>query len=122
MAGQSTSEAAILAGVTRQTVSEWRNHNPEYRAARNAAAWDHMGDIAMEVRSKLLPLAFGDLANDLASEDLKVRQRARADLLRYERRLPEPPPADPDLESDAEAYRSFVAAFGGMQTDDEIPR
>ena len=68
----------------------------------------------MRVRRQLLPLAFEDLANDLASEDHKMRQRARADLLRYERQLPEPPPIDPDLESDAEAHRAFVAALSEM--------
>lgn len=122
LAGQSTSEAATLAGVTRQTVSEWRNHHPEYRAARHAAVWDHLGDITMKVRRDLLALVFEGLTVDMASEDPKVRQRARVDLLRYERQLPEPPPADPDLERDAEAHRAFVTALGGMQTVDEMPR
>ncbi len=109
--GKTTAEAAALAGVTRQTVSEWRNHDPDYRAARNAAAWDHMGDISMRVRRELLAVAFDDLATDLRSDDPKVRRAARQDVLRYERQLPEPSPADPDLVKDAQAYRDFTSMF-----------
>lgn len=105
--GKSVEDAAKEAGVSRQTVSEWRNHDPDHRAARNAAAWDQLGDLTMHVRRTLLPQAFADIARDLRSEEDSVRQRARADLLRYERQLPEPPPADPDLERDADAWRSF---------------
>jgi len=119
LAGKTTTDAAILAGVTRQTVSEWRNHDPEYRAARNAAAWDQMGHIAMRVRSELLPIAFADLAKDMASDDTKVRQRARADVLRYERQLPDPPPADPDLEQDAGAWRTLTSAFADRDDETE---
>jgi hypothetical protein len=120
MEGKTTAEAATLACVTRQTVSEWRNHHPEYRAARNASAWDHMGDISMKVRSELLPLVFADLEQDMQSGDPKVRQRARADVLRYERQLPAPAPADPDLEENAQAWRSFITGVLGQdaETDD----
>jgi hypothetical protein len=117
--GKTTAEAAQLAGVTRQTVSEWRNHNPEYRAARNAATWDHMGDVAIYVRGPLLKAAFEDLANDLRSDDPKVRRQARQDVLRYERQLPDPPPADPDLEADAEMHRSFVNMIYSLDTPDD---
>lgn len=117
LAGKTTEEAATLAGVTRQTVSEWRNHDPNYRAAMNAAAWDHLRHVSMRVRSELLPMAFADLERDMQSDDPKLRQRARAELLRYERQLPEPPPADPDLEEDAQAWRSFTTAVLGRNTE-----
>ena len=71
----------------------------------------------MRVRRELLPIAFADLERDMASDDPKVRQRARADVLRYERQLPDPPPADPDLEEDAKTWRSFRNAFAAR--DDE---
>lgn len=109
--GKSVEEAATAAGVTRQTVSGWRNHDPEYRAALHAAAWDRLGDLANTVRGELLALALADLRRDLHSDDAAVRQRARADVLRYERQLPEPPPVDPDLERDAQMHRSLVTAL-----------
>lgn len=113
LAGKTTQEAAKQSGVTRQTVSEWRNHHAEYRAARNAAAWDALGDVAMKVRSELLPEAFADLARDMRSDDTKVRQRARTDILRYERQLPEPPSADPDLEEAALAWLHWMSMVDG---------
>lgn len=115
--GKTTAEAAVIAGLTRQTVSEWRNHNPEYWAARNAAAWDHLGNISMRVRRELLTTAFDDLEKHLRSDDPKVRRQARQDGLRYERHLPDPPPADLDLEVDAEMHRSFVNMVRTFDTD-----
>lgn len=117
--GKSVAEAAKEAGVSRQTVSEWRNHDFEYRAARNAAAWDQLGDLATTVRKELLTLALDDLRRDLGSDDPATRQRARTDVMRYERQLPEPPSADPDAERKASMHRTLAAmahydASGGV--------
>ncbi|MGC4108720.1 MAG: hypothetical protein QM753_20545 [Thermomicrobiales bacterium] len=55
-------------------------------------------------------LALKDLRQDLGSEDPAVWLRARGDPMHYERQLPDPPPADPDLEADAESWRIFTSS------------
>lgn len=39
-AGATITDAADAVGVTRQTVSEWANHHPGFRAEMNARRWE----------------------------------------------------------------------------------
>lgn len=113
LAGASVTEAAKAAGVTRQTVSEWRNQHGAFMAALNAAAHDQLGHLATRVQA-LAPVAIDVLEADLTGDDPALRRVAAKALLQYERQLPEPPPSDPDLVRDAEAMRSIWAVdLGG---------
>jgi len=66
LAGLSDTEAADAAGVTRQTVCGWRNHNPAVVAAMNQARRDLWERSADRLRG-LVPLAIDMLEVQLGS-------------------------------------------------------
>lgn len=67
MRGSTDSEAANAAGVSRQTVNEWKNSNPEFIAAFNALR-NSVNEAVVEKRKALLTKAYAQLENKLDSE------------------------------------------------------
>ena len=81
LAGQTVTAAAAAVGVARETVSRWRNNDPAFQAAYNAAlqsAYDAGAARLLEARSK----ALDKLAGLLDSEDEATALKAAAALLR----------------------------------------
>ena len=81
LAGKSVTEAAAVVGVVRETVSRWRNTDPAFQAAYNAAlqsAYEGATARLLEVRGK----ALDRLATLLDSEDEATALKAAAALLR----------------------------------------
>ena len=81
LAGKSVTEAAAVVGVVRETVSRWRNTDPAFQAAYNAAlqsAYEGATARLLEARGK----ALDRLATLLDSEDEATALKAAAALLR----------------------------------------
>lgn len=62
--GATDSEAADVAGVTRQTVNGWRRHNPMFKAELNRRREAIMGASVDRLRA-LLPVALDTLEREL---------------------------------------------------------
>ncbi|MDR7520783.1 MAG: hypothetical protein QN123_14605 [Armatimonadota bacterium] len=75
LAGKTDGEAASAAGVTRQTVWEWRHHHPAFIAEVNRRRKEAWGAAAERLRG-LLGRAVEVLADGLDAPDPRVRQRA----------------------------------------------
>jgi len=102
--GQSFSEAARTAGISRQTLYEWRQSSPTFVAALNA--WQ--SDARASAQNRLVGLT--DLAVDAVSQSIqKGDVRIAWDLLRKLGLLsPTPPgPSDPaEIEEEAFAAKT----------------
>lgn len=81
LAGKTDGEVAEAAGVSRQTVWEWRHHHPAFIAAMNRARLE-VWEAATERLRSLLTRAVEVLAEDLDGEDRRLRQQAAVHLLR----------------------------------------
>ena len=81
LSGQTVTAAAAAVGVARETVSRWRNTDPAFQAAYNAAlqsAYEGATARLLEARGK----ALDRLATLLDSEDEATALKAAAALLR----------------------------------------
>lgn len=81
IAGQSDADAGQAAGVTRQTVNGWKNHDALFVArlnAERAALWEHSSD---KLRA-LVGDAIQVLAEGLDGPDYRTRQAAAVHILR----------------------------------------
>lgn len=78
--GATVTEAAKAAGVRRQSVSNWRNRNPVFIAALNAAARDQLRHVHDSFRA-LAPAALAILAGELEAGGATASRAAR-DVLR----------------------------------------
>lgn len=81
LAGQTTEQAAAAAGVTRQTVSEWRNHDTAFQLAYNRQRREVLQTALDALRAAGLR-AVATLTRDLESEQAADRARAAAIILR----------------------------------------
>lgn len=84
IAGATDARAADAAGVTRQTVNGWRNHNPAFIAAlndRRQAIWQGHADRVRGLVGMALDVLAEDLA-DTAPDARKARQAAAVHVLR----------------------------------------
>jgi hypothetical protein len=81
LAGKSDGETAKQIGVTRQTVNEWKNHNPAFIASLNARRLELWEAHAQRLRG-LVGAAVDALEGTLDSCDAKVRQAAAVHVLR----------------------------------------
>lgn len=82
--GATDAQAAEAAGVTRQTVNGWRNHNAAFMAALNdkrQAIWTGHADRVRGLVGRALDVLAEDLA-DAAPEARKTRQAAAVHVLR----------------------------------------
>lgn len=79
--GATVSEAAKRAGVTRQTCSEWKNHNPAFVAALTLAMRDRLSHAHSGIIG-LVPQAVRVLEDDLEAGGERASQAAR-DILRF---------------------------------------
>ncbi|WP_188881584.1 helix-turn-helix domain-containing protein [Alicyclobacillus cellulosilyticus] len=80
--GKSDREVAEAVGVTRQTVWEWRNRNPDFIAALNARRQELWGAQVERLR-QLVAKAVDVLEEDLhQNADAKLRQAAAVHILR----------------------------------------
>ena len=87
LAGQTITAAAAAVGVARETVSRWRNSDPAFMGAYNAAlqsAYDATTARLLDARGK----ALDRLAALVDSEDEATALKAAAALLRVE--VPKP--------------------------------
>ncbi len=83
LAGQTVTAAAAAVGVARETVSRWRNSDPAFQGAYNAAlqsAHDAMGKKLLDARAR----AIDTLADLLESDDQAIALKSAAALLRVE--------------------------------------
>lgn len=69
--GNSVTAAAQVAGVSRQTVSEWKNHNPTFIAVLNAGRLDVWSQVEDRLR-KLTGSALDVLERELAQGNVSV--------------------------------------------------
>jgi transposase-like protein len=69
--GKTITEAANALGVTRQTVSEWRNQNPVFEAALNERREELWSGMSDRLRA-LLPKVIGVLEQAVERGDLRV--------------------------------------------------
>lgn len=79
--GKTVTEVADEVGVTRQTVSEWRNQEPQFVAALNQRR-SEMWEGGRERLRSLLDRAVMVLEEDLKGEDRRLRQTAAVHVLR----------------------------------------
>lgn len=86
-AGGTTIEAADVAGVTRQTVSAWRNNHPGFIAALNTRRRDLLDERADRVRDldaqalAVIASAIGDGNTDVAMAWVKSRHLHTVDVI-----------------------------------------
>ena len=83
LAGQTATAAAAAVGVARETVSRWRNSDPAFQGAYNAAlqsAHDAMAKKLLDARAR----AIDTLADLLESDDQAIALKSAAALLRVE--------------------------------------
>jgi len=81
LAGKTVTDAAATVGVARETVSRWRNNDPAFQAAYNAAlqsAYDASQARLLEARNK----ALDRLADLVDSTDPAIALKAAGALLR----------------------------------------
>lgn len=81
LTGKSDRETAEACGVTRQTVSEWRNNNPRFVAElnrRRALLWENDIDRLRGLVREAITI----LESDLHGDDVKARRVAAIHLLR----------------------------------------
>jgi hypothetical protein len=87
LSGATVTDAAAALDVARETVSRWRNSDPAFMAAYNAAlqsAWDATHGRLLAARGK----AIDRLADLLDSEDQATALRAAVAIVRLD--LPRP--------------------------------
>ena len=80
--GKSDREVAEAVGVSRQTVTEWRNHNSVFVAELNRRRQEIWGSQTARLRllvSQAVDVFEEDLQND---QDLKLRQSAAVHILK----------------------------------------
>jgi len=83
LAGQTITAAAAAVGVARETVSRWRNEDPAFQAAYNAAlrsAYEANQKKLIDARAK----ALDRLAALVDSQDQGIALKAAAALLRVD--------------------------------------
>jgi transposase len=81
--GRSDREVAEAVGVSRQTVTAWRNNNSLFAAELNVRRQELWGNQTDKIVSSLLPKALQVLEEDLNNtEDLRLRQAAAVQVLR----------------------------------------
>lgn len=83
LSGQTITAAAAAVGVARETVSRWRNSDPAFLGAYNAAlqsAHDAMSKKLLDARAR----AIDTLADLLEADDHGLALKAAAALLRVE--------------------------------------
>lgn len=81
VAGKTVTEVAEEVGVTRQTVSEWKNHDPVFVAEFNRRR-SEMWEGGRERLRSLLDRAVEVLEKDLNGPDPKLRQLAAVHILK----------------------------------------
>jgi len=79
--GVSDREVAEKVGVTRQTVTNWRLHHPEFQAGMNRRRKEIWGSSGDRMRS-LLPKALDRIEKTLADDSNPNAWRAALELLR----------------------------------------
>ncbi|HOD64665.1 MAG TPA: helix-turn-helix domain-containing protein [Smithellaceae bacterium] len=80
LAGQTTEQAAAAAGVTRQTVSQWRNHDVAFRIAYHTQREDVLQTSLDALRSAGMR-AVGVLVAELDNPEVSVRLAAARAVL-----------------------------------------
>lgn len=81
MQGRNDRETAEAVGVARQTVTTWRNENPDFIAELNRRRQEVWSANLDQLR-QLVGKAVTVLAEDLEGEDKALRQRAAIHILR----------------------------------------
>jgi hypothetical protein len=79
--GKTDHETATAVGVTRKTVNNWRNHNPDFQAALKQRRQEQWSLTTEHLRS-LSGRAAEVLEKDLKDSDCRVRTAAAVHILR----------------------------------------
>lgn len=79
--GRSDREVAEAVGVSRQTITGWRNYNPVFIAVLNERRYEIWGAQTERLRG-LVESAVSVLQNDLDNEDMRLRQSAAVHILK----------------------------------------
>ena len=107
LAGANVTQAAEVAGVARETVSEWLNHNEAFQAAL-AQAQAELWEQSRNAARSLVPKALRVLSSAMDSRRPATRLRAAATLLRVVglgRDQMAPPPAPKPTATGGDAGR-----------------
>jgi HEAT repeat protein len=122
LAGKTDGEAAEAAGVTRQTVWEWRHNHPTFIAEVNRRRKEVWGAAAERLRG-LLGRAVEVLEEGLDAQDPRVRQRAASLVLQVlglmEKRHWEPvgPTTPEEVEQEVERAAARRAAWDAWNAE-----
>lgn len=81
LAGKTDGEVAHAAGVTRQTIWQWRHNHPTFIAEMNRARLE-VWEAAIERLRRLLGRAVEVLEEGLDAQDPRLRQSAAVHILR----------------------------------------
>ena len=113
--GQTDREVADQVGVTRQTVTTWRNTNAAFEAELNRRRQDVWGGQTERLRG-LVARAVDVLAEDLEGGDLRLRQGAAIHILKtvglYGANLRPTGPTDPEaIEREKQSLEALLASF-----------
>jgi hypothetical protein len=114
--GKTISEAANSIGVSRQTVSEWRNQDPVFEAALNERRQELWSGMSDRLRA-LLPKAISVLEESIERGDIRVAVAVLRATGLHGLSAPEGPTTPEDAETEArkrEATRRNQALFASL--------
>lgn len=117
--GKTVTEVAEEVGVTRQTVSEWKNHDPVFVAEFNRRR-SEMWEGGRERLRSLLDRAVEVLEKDLDGPDPKLRQIAAVHILKAvgvygkENFRPYGPVTPEEVEAERRRMAENAILFGGL--------
>lgn len=118
--GKTDQEVAEAVGVSRQTVNEWRNHDPVFIAELNFVRQEFWSAEKEHLRS-LVRKAVAVLEGDLDGEDPRLRQSAAIHVLRtvglYGQKMNPFGPTTPEaVLREREEARVWSELFSGTKT------
>lgn len=119
LAGQTQEAAAAVAGVTRQTVSEWARRDSLFVATLNQRRQDLWAGYADRLRV-LVGKAIDTIESGLDSPDERTKQAAAASVFKLLSGLAPQGPTDPrDVENDWQREKetrllASMSAFAGL--------
>lgn len=119
VAGKTVTEAAKELGISRQTLVEWREHDPAFVAEINRRRQEIWQGGVERLRS-LVDRAVAVLEEDLQSGDRRLRQTAAVHVLRAvglygkDRLAPSGPVTAEEVENRWETEREWAMIFRGL--------
>ena len=115
--GESVTAAARAAGVTRQTASHWKHHDPKFIAHLNAARHDLLTEY--EDRIRRMSVASLDVLEERIA---KGDEKAAIALLNLAGKLPKPGKTDPRAIAEDKLFEELASSYRPSGADGpEVP-